>query len=202
MKPRDLGRTILLCLTGGSADAISYLRYDTFVGAMTGNTVLIGLDLAAGRVDRAGFHLGIVAVFLAGVIVTQTALKAKIPASLPLMLTALLLGGSEFIGGEWSAALCAVALGIQCTAVRKIGGVSLSTVFITGNLVRLGSAVPHVSEPEHQTTLAVLATAWIAYAAGALIGALALHMISHPMVVPAALALVAAIVEPRATDAK
>lgn len=202
MQSRDLARTILLCLTGGSADAISYVRYDTFVGAMTGNTVLIGLDLAAGRIDRAGFHLAIVAVFLAGVIATQTALKAKIPASAPLVLTAILLGGSELIGGEWSTALCAVALGMQCTAVREIGGVSLSTVFITGNLVRLGSAVPHAAEPEHQTALAVLATAWIAYAVGALIGALALHMIAHPMVVPAALALVAALVEPRAPGAK
>ena len=68
MQPRDLGRTVLLCLVGGSADAIAFLRYDVFVGAMTGNTVLLGIDLAEGKLDRAGFHLGIVAIFLAAVV--------------------------------------------------------------------------------------------------------------------------------------
>lgn len=195
MQVGDLGRTMLLCLIGGSADAIAYLRYDTFVGAMTGNTVLLGIDLAGWRLDRAGYHASIVTVFLASVIVTQIALNAKIPTSLPLFLAALLLGGSELVASEWSAAICAAALGMQSTAVRRIGGVSINTVFITGNLVRLGSAVPEASEPKQQATLAVLTTAWIAYAAGAIIGALALHTIAHPMLAPAALALVAAMVE-------
>lgn len=195
MQPRDLGRTIVLCLIGGSADAISYLRYGTFVGAMTGNTVLLGIDFASRQLDDAGYHAGIIAVFLAAVIATQTVLKAKLPTSLPLFLAALMLGGSELIANPWSAAIAAAALGMQSAAVRRIGGVSINTVFITGNLVRLGSAVPEAAEPKQQTTLAVLSTAWIAYAAGAVIGALALHLIAHPMIAPAALALVAAIVE-------
>ncbi len=78
MQPRDLARTVLLCAIGGSADAIAFLRYDTFVGAMTGNTVLLGIDLAKADLDRAGFHLGIIAIFLAAVIVTEIALKLKI----------------------------------------------------------------------------------------------------------------------------
>ncbi len=195
MQPRDLGRTIVLCLIGGSADAISYLRYGTFVGAMTGNTVLLGIDFASWQLDDAGYHAGIIAVFLAAVIATQTVLRAKLPTSLPLFLAALMLGGSELIANPWSAAIAAAALGMQSAAVRRIGGVSINTVFITGNLVRLGSAVPESAEPKQHTTLAVLSTAWIAYAAGAVIGALALHLIPHPMIAPAALALVAAIVE-------
>ena len=51
MRPRDLVQTVLLCVTGGAADAISYLRYGTFVGAMSGNTVLLGIDLARRRLD-------------------------------------------------------------------------------------------------------------------------------------------------------
>ena len=195
MQPRDLGRTVLLCVIGGLADAISFLRYDTFVGAMTGNTVLLGIDLAKGNLDRAGFHLGIIATFLAAVIVTEIALKLKISPSLPLVLTALMLGGSEFITGQWSAAICAAALGVQNAAVRSIAGVPINTVFITGNLVRLATAVPDAAAPRQQATLAVLAIAWIAYAAGAVAGALALHLIDYPMIVPAVLALAAAIVE-------
>ncbi len=195
MQPRDLGRTVLLCLVGGSADAIAFLRYNAFVGAMTGNTVLLGIDLAAGKFDRAGFHLGIVAVFLAAVVVTELALRLKIPPGLPLVLTALMLGGSEFIAGQWSAAICAAALGMQNAAVRNIAGVPINTAFITGNLVRLGTAVPEVAAPQRQATLAVLTMAWIAYAVGAGAGALALHLIEYPMIVPAVLAVAAAIVE-------
>jgi uncharacterized membrane protein YoaK (UPF0700 family) len=197
MQPRDLSRTALLCVIGGSADAISFLRYDTFVGAMTGNTVLLGIDLAKGNLDRAGFHLGIVAAFLAAVIVTQTALKLKFPASLPLFLTAVMLGASELVAGEWSAAICAAALGMQNAAVRTIAGVPINTVFITGDLVQLGAAVPAAPEPQRQATLTVLAIAWIAYALGAVAGAAALHMIAHPMIAAAALALVAAVGEAR-----
>jgi uncharacterized membrane protein YoaK (UPF0700 family) len=195
MQPRDLGRAVVLCVIGGSADAISFLRYGTFVGAMTGNTVLIGIDLAECKLDRAGFHLGIVAVFLAAVIVTQTALKVKVPASLPLFLTAIMLGASELVAGEWSAAICAAALGMQNAAVQTIAGVSVNTAFITGNLVRLGSTVPEPAEPNRSTALAVLTAAWVAYALGAVVGAVTLHLIAHPMIVPAALALVAAIFE-------
>jgi uncharacterized membrane protein YoaK (UPF0700 family) len=195
MQPRDLGRTVLLCLVGGSADAIAFLRYDTFVGAMTGNTVLLGIDLAEGNLDRASFHLGIVAIFLVAVVVTEIALRFKIPPALPLVLTALILGSSEFITDQWSAAICAAALGMQNAAVRSIAGVPINTAFITGNLVRLGTAVPEASAPEHQATLAVLTISWIAYAAGAVAGALALRLIDYPMIVPAALALAAAVVE-------
>ena len=198
MQRRDVGRTALLCVIGGSADAIAFLRYDTVVGAMTGNTVLLGIDIAEGKLDRAGFHLGIVAAFLAAVVITEIALKLKIPPSLPLMFTALMLGGSEFIPGQWSAAICAAALGMQNAAVRSIAGVPINTVFITGNLMRLGTAAPEPSAPQRQATLAVLTLSWVAYAAGAVAGALALHLVDYPMIVPAVLAIVAAIVETRA----
>lgn len=197
MLARDIGRTALLCGIGGSADAIAFLRDDTFVGAMTGNTVLLGIDLADGKLDRAGFHVGIVALFLTAVIVTEIALRLRVPRGVPLVLTALMLGGSTFIAGQWSAEICTAALGMQNAAVRSIASVPINTVFITGNLVKLGTVVPEASVPQQQATLAVLTIGWIAYAVGAAAGALALHLIDYPMVVPAVLALAAAIVETR-----
>jgi uncharacterized membrane protein YoaK (UPF0700 family) len=195
MLARNIGRTVLLCGIGGSADAIAYLHYDTFVGAMTGNTVLLGIDVARGRLDHASFHLSIIVVFFAAVIITRVALKREIPASVPLVITALMLGGSEFIADHWSVAICAAALGMQNAAVRMIGGISINTVFITGNLVQLGSAVPHATEPEHRGAFSVLTASWVAYALGATIGAVALHFMRHPMLVPASLALLAAVAE-------
>ena len=200
MRPRDLVQTVLLCVTGGAADAISYLRYGTFVGAMSGNTVLLGIDLARRRLDEAGYHAGIIAVFFAAIVVTRTLLELKLSPSLPLVLTALLLGGSELFTGQWSAAIVAAALGMQNAAIRSIGGVSINTAFITGDLLRLGAAVPEAAQPRQQTTLAVLTTAWIAYASGAVVGAFTLHLARHPMIVPAVFALIAAGIELAAPD--
>ena len=190
---RDLGRTVLLCLVGGAADAIAYLRFGTFVGAMTGNTVLLGIDLAEGHGERAFYHVTIVAVFLITVIGARLALERKMPVIVPLSLTALMLGLSGLIASQWGAVVSAAALGLQNAAVRNIGGVPINTAFITGDLVNLGSAVPKAPQAHHE--IGVLATAWIAYAAGAVLGAVALRALSFPMIVPAVLALAAAIVE-------
>lgn len=193
--PRDLGRTAVLCLVGGSSDAIAFLRYGTFVGAMTGNTVLLGIDIAAGHVSQALYHLAIIAAFLFAVILTRLALDREIPVLVPLVLTAIMLGASGLIASQWGAALSAAALGFQNAAVRRIGGVSVNTVFITGDLVRLGAAVPEAGAPGRHPEVSLLATAWIAYAAGAVVGAVSLHLISYPMAVPAVLAIIAACIE-------
>jgi uncharacterized membrane protein YoaK (UPF0700 family) len=192
---RDLARTVLLCLVGGSADAISYLRYGAFVGAMSGNTILLGIDIAKGQPDRAFYHLAIIAVFLAAAILARVVITSRIPVIVPLAVTAAMLAASELIVGQWSALLSAAALGLQNGAVRKIAGVPINTVFITGDLMQLASAVPQAAAPRQHREITVLSTAWIAYTAGAALGALALHMISYPMIVPTALAFAAAIVE-------
>lgn len=192
---RDLGRTVLLCLVGGAADGIAYLRFGTFVGAMSGNTVLLGIDLAEGRAERALYHLAIIVVFLIAVIVTRLALDRRMRVIVPLTLTALMLGVSGMIASQWGAVVSAAGLGLQNAAVRKIGGVPVNTAFITGDLVNLGSAVDEVSAPRRHHAVMVLATAWAAYAAGAVLGAAALHAITYPMIVPVVLALIAAIIE-------
>jgi uncharacterized membrane protein YoaK (UPF0700 family) len=192
---RDLGRTVLLCLVGGSADAISYIRYGTFVGAMTGNTVLLGIDIAKWQPERALYHVSIVAAFLAAAILTRVVIAWRIPVIVPLACTAVMLGASELITGQWGALLSAAALGLQNAAVRKIGGVLINTVFITGNLMVLASAVPQAAVPQQHREIILLATAWLAYAMGAVFGGAALHLISYPMIVPTVLAFVAAVVE-------
>ena len=195
MKPINVGRTILLCVIGGSADAIAYLRYDTFVGAMSGNTVLLGIGIVRQQYGDVLYHAAITAIFLIAIIFARAVLVAGVAVVVPLILTAIMLGGTELILGRWAVALAAAALGMQTAAVQRIGGVPVNTVFITGDLLRLGSAVPEAEQPRQGHRLAVLVTAWIAYAAGAAIGTATLHLVRHPMIVPAAVAFVAALVE-------
>jgi uncharacterized membrane protein YoaK (UPF0700 family) len=193
----NLTRITLLCVVGGCADAIAYLRYGTFVGAMTGNTVLLGIDIAQWRLDGAVFHLSIIAAFLLAVVLTRAVLDG-FPVIVPLTFTALMLATSDLITNQWSAALCAAALGLQNAAVRKIGGVSVNSVFVTGDLLRLGSAIPRMGTAKQQDQVILLGAAWVAYAIGAVFGAAALHTTNHPMIVPAIVAVVAAVVEAHA----
>jgi uncharacterized membrane protein YoaK (UPF0700 family) len=192
-KITEFTETIFLCLVGGSADAVAYVRYATFVGAMTGNTVLLGIDIANAHFDRAAYHLCIIAVFFSMIVLTQLGKLSKIPVAALLIGTAILLFATDFIHSQWSAAIAAAALGAQNAAVRSVGGVSLNSAFVTGDLLRLGVAVPHAGEPEQRNRVTVLAAAWMSYVIGALLGALALKITSLPMAVPAVLALVGAV---------
>ena len=148
-----------------------------------------------GGQERALYHAAIIAVFFAAIVATRSAIAWGLPRAVPLFLTAVMLAATRFIPGHWGAALSAAALGMQTSAVLKIGGVSVNTAFITGDLVRLGAAVPLVAVADQRNEAPFLGIAWIAYAAGAVAGAVALHLMSYPMAVPAALALIAAVVE-------
>ena len=62
-------RTIacLLAAVGGYADAVGFLTFNAFAGAMTGNTVLLGIALATDMLADAAHSAGIIAAFLVGV---------------------------------------------------------------------------------------------------------------------------------------
>ena len=133
----------LLALVAGYADTVGYLRYDAFAGLMTGNTILLGIDVANGRAPSAAFHGGIIAVFLAGVIASRVLLQLRHAAWLALTVAAILLVVCSFIGRFWAAMLLAFAMGMQNSAANRFNGVALNTVFITGNLQKLGEGLTH-----------------------------------------------------------
>ncbi len=46
----------LLAIIAGQADTVGFLRYDAFAGLMTGNTILLGLEIATAKMVGAMFH--------------------------------------------------------------------------------------------------------------------------------------------------
>jgi uncharacterized membrane protein YoaK (UPF0700 family) len=118
---------------------------------------------------------------------------AQISAGATFFLTAPMFLIAGAIESKWGALITAAALGLQNSVVREIGGVSVNTVFITGDLVQLGSALPEANKPDQKRRLTIHTTAWLSYAAGAVIGSAALRLMSEPMIIPAVLALAAAI---------
>ena len=57
----------LLAIVAGYADAVGFLVFNAFAGAMTGNTVLLGIALAGQQFAAAAQSASIIAAFLVGV---------------------------------------------------------------------------------------------------------------------------------------
>ena len=56
-----------LATVSGYADAVGFLTFNAFAGAMTGNTVLLGIARATNKLSDAMHSAGIIAAFLVGV---------------------------------------------------------------------------------------------------------------------------------------
>jgi uncharacterized membrane protein YoaK (UPF0700 family) len=184
----------LLALIAGYADTVGLLRYDAFAGLMTGNTILLGMDLATGKFFSAAFHAAIIAVFLAGVMVARILLRLGWPIWAALTCAAVALVACGFLDRLWAALLLALAMGMQNSAANRFNGVNLNTVFITGNLQKLGEGLiawiwPPPREPAAGKSdgVAIFALVWFTYALGAVLGAGGHALLDQPLLAPALL---------------
>ncbi len=195
----------MLSLAAGCVDAAGFLGFDeVFVANMTGNTVLLGI--AIGQADsEAVLHAGTaLAGFICGVAVGALAVGRKqesvvwpgrVTAALAIELAALaafagvwLANGSILSGGVvfLLISLSALAMGIQSSAVRRLGVPGVATTYITGTLTNLTemtidwlrtirkTPVENQDQPEPEPPsargLLLPADVWLAYGAGAVVG--------------------------------
>jgi len=183
----------VLSAIAGYADAIGYLRFDAFAGLMTGNTILLGIELTIPAPARALFHLLIILVFTAGVMLSRALVQAGAPIWSALTAAALLHVACSFLDRIWAAPLLALAMGMQNAAATRFGSISLNTVFITGNLQKLGEGLiawcwARLSRrPAAADGIAVFFLVWLFYLLGAAAGAAGNVWLSHPLLVPAAI---------------
>ena len=180
-----------LAIIAGYADTVGYLHFGAFAGLMTGNTILLGIDIATGQFERAAFHILIIAAFLFGVMLSRGMMRFGWRSWLPLSFAGVLLVISSFVEKDWGAILLALAMGTQNSAANRFGGVALNTVFIIGNLQKLGEELVALIAPSREGAkpgdgAAIYALVWLNYAIGALLGALANTWIALPLLVPAA----------------
>ena len=182
----------VLAVIAGYADTVGFLRFDAFAGLMTGNTILLGISLASAQLLRAAVYGAIICTFLAGVLLSRALLQLGAAQWMGLTVTSALHVGCGFLGQRSAALLLALAMGMQNAAATRFGGVSLNTVFITGNLQKLGEGL--VSWLWHRRSqsaprsdgVAIFGLVWLSYALGALLGAAANAFLTYPLLVPAA----------------
>jgi uncharacterized membrane protein YoaK (UPF0700 family) len=183
----------LLAIIAGFADTIGYIRYEAFAGLMTGNTIFLGIELATGKWHLAAFHLSIIAMFLAGVIGARALIRIDFAPWQALSLASGILVLCCFVSHAAAALLLALAMGMQNSAANRFNGVALNTVFVTGNLQKLGEGLvawAWAPDPDKRKALddvAIYGFVWLAYAVGAGLGALAHGLMSYPLLLPAAI---------------
>src|SRR5215204_3642576 len=140
---------VLLSVAAGCVDAVSYLGLGhIFTANMTGNTVLLGLSL--GQADwQAALRSGVaLAGFIVGVAVGTVIAsgdrerRAVWPITVTVTLAVELAVLAAFALGFYLVGeaaytlivLAALAMGLQSTAVRRLGIPGVATTYITGTL--------------------------------------------------------------------
>ncbi len=183
---RDIMLLVLTC-AAGLVDAISYLEMGhVFTAMMTGNTVLLALAIGQGEVMAALRSTLALIAFSAGAAGGAMVLRrgrargewpAIVTASLAIEALVLAVFAALWqvpgVAGRADAlllvliALSGLAMGIQAAAVRHLGVPGVASTYITGTLTSLMAELVTGSATRH---LRLLASVFLVYGAGALIG--------------------------------
>ncbi len=175
----------LLAIVAGYADAVGFLVFNAFAGAMTGNTVLLGIALAGNQLAAVAESAGIIAAFVVGV-AASALLRRYVPLAALLGLEAAATVAAALIMPLVAAPLLAFAMGLQNAAMTHFAGTSLNTVFLTGNLQKLVESLldrdaPRARATSEGTAVALLSRMWVTYLAGVVLGAVARHWTAYPL---------------------
>lgn len=175
----------MLAIVAGYADAVGFLVFNAFAGAMTGNTVLLGIALAANKLADAAQSAGIIAAFLVGV-AASAVLRRFIPLAALLGMEAVAIVAAALVVPLVAAPALAFAMGLQNAAMTHFAGTSLNTVFLTGNLQKLVEILlKRDAQPSRPTSegaaVALLSQLWLAYLVGVVLGAGASNWTAHPL---------------------
>jgi uncharacterized membrane protein YoaK (UPF0700 family) len=206
-----------LAIVAGYVDAVGYVTLrGLFVAHMSGNSVKFGVGAGRGALHAVapagvavalfvlGVAIGTVAAELAArrrlrsVAAAVLAIQAALLATFMLYGSTLLTGGrvqGRSLGGFYVlAALAVVSMGIQTSALRQLGGRTLSTTYVTGVLTSLtqeaanyafwlrdgarrdgehsflGSVLGLGSRRDSRNRVLLLGAVWLAYTGGAILG--------------------------------
>ncbi|MFF5494105.1 YoaK family protein [Streptomyces aquilus] len=172
---------LALTLLSGVIDAVSLLGLGhVFVANMTGNVVLVGLALSGAPGHAATAPLTALGGFAVGALLIRAVPPHRVAPRTLLALCAatesVLLALAASADGDRSlqVLVCAVALGLQNAAVRRVGVPELTTTVMTGTLTGLiGSRAAERTAPgDLRRALSVLTLL-----AGAGLGALGVRLV-------------------------
>ena len=212
MGPKTLRDLLLVILAGcaGALDAVCYLRLHAFAANMTGNTVLLGLNLGGRQEDSVPQLVVALAAFFAGSLAGTAAGGEAAEDDLwpaqtlrAFALEVVLLAG--FVAfwmllapGEprtlLALACVAAAMGIQSGITHDIHHHGASTTYMSGTLARSAEFIVDSLRFGFRGDLVLNAVTWLIYLiAACAVGALDVHGGSTAGIVVTATLLIAAV---------
>lgn len=186
LRHRDLLTAGLLGLESGYVTSNTNIRYGTFGGMMTGNTVKLGMAMSAGDWPAVGVYVCVLSCFALGTLCCLIMLRSKSAFTQRLWLFAfsasivlvdvinLAVRSDEHVYDRAVSALAAFALGAQNCLSQKSAVVKANTTFMTGNIQKMAEAVfLHFTKglkPSERRAALLLLVTWLTYVLGGLVG--------------------------------
>jgi uncharacterized membrane protein YoaK (UPF0700 family) len=179
----SLPSAILLAFTGGGLDAFTYLNHGkVFAGAMTGDTVLLGIAVLHGRAHQVLHYIVPLLAFFAGILVAKL-LEGHLQRH---AVTAGLLGeivvlfAFSWMPGSFPDMIflpvVVMAAAYQVTSFRSVDAYAYNSTFITGNIRTAADGLYDALDPERRRNglrkFRELSLIGVSFLAGATSGAL------------------------------
>jgi uncharacterized membrane protein YoaK (UPF0700 family) len=193
-----LWRIVLLCSVAGFVDAFGYLQFDhVFAANMTGNSVLLSIAAAEGDWHRVGLYAATLAAFVAGALVAGLLKHALQRPHIAILIAAGLLVLVHLVAIDVASGLVLLgaAMGLQGAALSRFGTVTLTTVVITGVILRLADGLiarlwarrrsGEAAAANEETSFA--AVAWLSYTVGGAAGVGGIAVSDQALLAPALL---------------
>ena len=176
---RDVALAAGLSALAGYVDAIGFLTLGGFfVSFMSGNSTRFGVAVATGEWRLAAMALGLIGLFVIGVVLGSTAARRAgegrkavvlgLEALLLAMGAALLSSGRPLLG----MVPVVLAMGVENTVFQKGGDVRVGLTYMTGTLVRVGQRIATALHGGARWDWVPFLLLWIGLAAGGALGAL------------------------------
>ena len=176
---RDVALAAGLSALAGYVDAIGFLTLGGFfVSFMSGNSTRFGVAVAMGQWDLAATALGLIGLFVVGVVLGSTAARRAgeerksvvlaLEAALLALGAGLLSAGRPLLG----MVLVVLAMGVENTVFQKGGDVRVGLTYMTGTLVRVGQRIATALHGGARWDWVPFLLLWIGLAAGGSLGAL------------------------------
>ena len=190
---RDLLTATIMGFTAGYTTSNTKVRFNTFGGMMTGNTVKVGITIAQGDWAWTGIYLACIMLFALG---TMFALfmhqklqgKAQHLFLVVFCVCFVLVDGLALVvdqdqngeynlGASLASSLAAFALGAQNLLSQKAGLIKANTTFMTGNIQKMAEAIYNAAmkkgglKPAEERAAFLLFCTWLPYILGGICGA-------------------------------
>jgi uncharacterized membrane protein YoaK (UPF0700 family) len=175
-------RGVMLAATlsalAGYVDAVGFMTLGGFfVSFMSGNSTRLGVGLAMGAWDEAAVALGLIALFVIGVVIGASVARRfgeeRRSAVLAVEAVLLLIGAGLCTAGRRELGMVAVvlAMGVENAVFQRQGDVGVGLTYMTGTLVRMGQRIATALHGGARWDWVPFLLLWTGLAVGGAVGA-------------------------------